>query len=123
MRVKFPLKLLKNVRELAKNNHPNEIILLLRGKKESEDIIVENLLVPPMGVGGRGFANFPPHMLPIDFSIIGTIHSHPSGRLTPSTRDLHSMYGRVMLIIGFPYKCSSISAFTKNGEQIPVKIT
>jgi proteasome lid subunit RPN8/RPN11 len=61
-------------------------------------------------------------MLPIDFSIIGTAHSHPSGRVHPSIGDLHNFYGRVMVIMGKPYKSSNVAAFTKQGENIPVRV-
>ena len=116
------MDLLQNAQELAKNNHPHEIILLLRGEKTDKDIAINDFLVPPMGVGGDGFASFPSSLLPIDFSIVGTLHSHPSGRLHPSMRDLHNMYGRIMVIIGPPYSHSSVSAFRKSGEPVEVEI-
>jgi proteasome lid subunit RPN8/RPN11 len=122
MRLKIPILLFKNAQQFAMNNHPNEIVLLLRGKMENEDIIVENLLFPPMGVGGPDFASFSPNMLPIDFSIMGILHSHPSGKLLPSPRDLNNMYGRIMMIIGPPYFLNSVAAFKKNGERIQVEI-
>ncbi|MBD3207058.1 peptidase [Candidatus Bathyarchaeota archaeon] len=122
MLIKFPIDLLRSALELAKNNHPNEIILLLRGKKAKDIITINDFLIPPMGIGGNGFASFPANMLPIDFSIVGTLHSHPSGRLSPSTRDLHNMYGRVMVIIGLPYTTNSVSAFRKSGERLAVEV-
>ena len=42
-------------------------------------------------------------MLRVDFSIMGTVHSHPSGNLTPSVADLNHFFGKVFMIIGFPY--------------------
>jgi proteasome lid subunit RPN8/RPN11 len=122
MIIKFPKKLFQNIQGLAKNNHPHEIILLLRGEKVDNNLIIQDFLLPPMGVGGVGFASFPAHMLPIDFSIIGTLHSHPSGQLQPSMKDLHSMYGRIMVIIGPPYLINSIAAYKKSGERIDIKI-
>ena len=122
MTIKFPIKLLENAQELAKNNHPHEIILLLRGEKVDNNLIINDFLLPPMGVGGTGFASFPAHMLPIDFSIIGTLHSHPSGKLRPSIRDMHNMYGRIMVIIGPPYSKNSVNAFKKSGERIDIEV-
>jgi proteasome lid subunit RPN8/RPN11 len=43
-------------------------------------------------------------MLPIDFSIVGTMHSHPSGALRPSTTDLNHFYGKIMIITAYPYR-------------------
>ena len=111
------------MQEFALSNHPNEIVVLLRGRKEKDDIIITDYLLPPFGLGGRGFASFPSHMLPIDFTIMGTAHSHPSGVITPSTGDFHNFYGRIMVIIGPPYDEPKISAYYKNGEQVDVKIS
>lgn len=111
------------MQEFAKSNHPKEIIVLLRGKREKENIIITDFLLPPFGSGGNGFASFPVHMLPIDFTIMGTAHSHPTGNLRPSTTDLHNFYGRVMMIIGPPYHESRAAAYKKSGEQIPVRFS
>ena len=116
------IEVFKAMQEFAKNNHPHEIIVLLRGKKEGDEIKVTDFLLPPFGLGGKSFASFPTHMLPIDFSIMGTAHSHPSGVLRPSTADLHNFYGRVMMIIGPPYNRLNVAAYNKQGEQIPVKL-
>jgi proteasome lid subunit RPN8/RPN11 len=113
----------KAMQEFAKSNHPNEIIVLLRGKREKDNIHITDFLLPPFGAGGRGMATFPSHMLPIDFTIMGTAHSHPSGNLRPSTTDIHNFYGRIMMIIGPPYDQPRAAAYYKSGEQIPVKFS
>ena len=113
----------KAMQEFAKSNHPNEIVVLLRGSKEGDDIHVTDFLLPPFGSGGKGSASFPSHMLPIDFTIMGTAHSHPSGVLKPSTMDFHNFYGRIMMIIGPPYEKPRAAAYYKSGEQIPVKFS
>ena len=87
----------------AKACHPKEGILLLRGKVKRDLIEVNEVEIPPLSVRGKGFSTFPTYMLPIDFSIIGTAHSHPSGALSPSTADLNNFYGRIMIIVAYPY--------------------
>ena len=111
------------MQEFARAKHPNEIILLLRGEKKGKNIYITDFLHPPFGSGGKGYASFPSHMLPIDFSIIGTAHSHPSGNLRPSTGDLHNFYGRIMIIIGPPYSKTKAAAYTKRGEKVTLSIT
>jgi proteasome lid subunit RPN8/RPN11 len=111
------------IQNFAKHNHPNEVIVLLRGFREKNDIIITDFLLPPFGSGGKGFASFPSHMLPIDFTIMGTAHSHPSGIISPSIGDFHNFYGRIMVIIGPPYDEPKVSAYYKNGEQVEVKIS
>lgn len=114
--------LLGALKEFAAFNHPNEVIVLLRGERKGDDIHITEYLIPPLSVGGSSFASFSPHLLPIDFSVMGTAHSHPSGNITPSTRDLHSFYGRILMIIGPPYDGQNIAIYDKNGESLPLNI-
>jgi len=98
--------------------------LLLRGKKSEDVIRVFELVVPPLAVHGRGFANAPLHMLPMDFSIVGTVHSHPSGNLAPSDVDFNHFFGRVLMIVGFPFAgAENVAVYNSNGEKLPLKIT
>jgi len=104
----------------AKACHPNEGVLLLRGKAGKDKIVIDEVVIPPLAVHGRGFSNFPLHMLPIDFSIVGTAHSHPSGVLHPSVGDLSNFYGRIMIITAFPYETEH-DIIALNSEGNPVK--
>ncbi len=96
--VRIERQVMESVLDYAKACHPKEGILLLRGKLRKDKTIIEEVVIPPLSVRGSGFSNFPLHMLSIDFSIVGTMHSHPSGALRPSTTDLNHFYGRVMII-------------------------
>ena len=84
--------------------HPKESILLLKGKVERKKILMNEVQIPPLATHGNTFSGFPLSRLPIDFSVIGVAHSHPSGVLRPSTTDLNQFYGRIMLITGYPYQ-------------------
>jgi proteasome lid subunit RPN8/RPN11 len=105
---------------IAREQHPREVIFLLRGKVERETIHIDDSLFPPMAVHGRSFAEFPLHMLPIDFSIIGTAHSHPSGAPTPSITDLNHFYSRIMIILSYPYTLMQAASYNARGEKIPL---
>lgn len=109
--------------EVAAGAHPREMVMLLRGWRAGGDLHISETLFPPMGVGGRGFASFPAHMLPIDLSIVGTVHSHPSGSLTPSPGDFSGFYGRVMMIVGPPFDRSAVAVYDKRGERLEVEVT
>jgi proteasome lid subunit RPN8/RPN11 len=122
MRVRVPAAVLDGVLELARGAHPRETIMLLRGRSSGGAVTIDETLFPPMGVGGRGFASFPVHMLPIDFTIVGTVHSHPSGSLRPSVGDLHNFYGRIMMIVGPPYDRGSVAAYDKQGARMTVEV-
>jgi len=116
-------ELLQMIFESAKRLYPRETLLLLRGKKKKGMIQVSELVVPPLAAHGQGFANAPLHMLPIDFSIIGTAHSHPSGNLSPSTGDLNHSLGRIIMIVGFPFvNEQNIAVYKRSGERLKLQI-
>jgi proteasome lid subunit RPN8/RPN11 len=116
--------LLQAILEGARTLYPKETILLLRGKKTGNAIIVSDLVVPPLATYGHGFARIPTHMLPIDFSIIGTLHSHPSGNVMPSSADLNHFFGKVLMIVGYPYENEKdAAAYNCGGERLPLQVT
>jgi proteasome lid subunit RPN8/RPN11 len=103
--------------------YPRESILLLRGKVEKHRIIVNDTLIPPLATHGNNFSTFPLHMLPIDFSIMGIAHSHPSGTLLPSVTDLNKFYGRIMLITAYPFQSEKdIAIFDRDGKKMKFNI-
>ncbi len=118
MKITIGRGLLESVLELARELHPQEVVLLLRGKVSRGEILIEDFLLPPFASAGLNFAQFPSHMLPIDFSIVGTAHSHPSGSASPSAADLNHFYGRVMLILAYPYRETSVAAYNSRGEWL-----
>jgi hypothetical protein len=85
--VSIPRDLLDSIYESARQLYPKETVLLLRGKKKKDTIYITDLLVAPFATYGYGFANLPFHMLPMDFSIMGMVHSHPSGDKSASDVD------------------------------------
>jgi proteasome lid subunit RPN8/RPN11 len=114
---------LNHVLRNAASMHPREMLLLLRGKKSKDQITITDLLVPPLAVHGKSFTGFQAHMLPMDFSIVGSVHSHPSGALEPSLADLHHSFGRIIVIIGFPYHNeNNVAVYTHSKEKLALKI-
>jgi proteasome lid subunit RPN8/RPN11 len=97
---------------------------MLRGKKKKDTIRIVDLVIPPLATYGNGFASYPLHLLPMDFSLVGTVHSHPSGNKTPSDVDFNHFFGRVLMIVGYPYaSLQDAVAYNSNGEEIPIEIT
>ena len=122
--VSMSKELLDSIFEGAKRLYPKETILLLRGKKKKDVIQITDLVVPPLATYGHGFANLPLHMLPLDFSLVGMVHSHPSGNLTASDVDFNHFFGRIMMIVGYPYDSQQdIVVYNCYGEKLPVSIT
>jgi len=108
----------------ARAMHPRETILLLRGKTRENQTTVTDLIVPPLATHGKGFSGFQLHRLPMDFSLIGTVHSHPSGVAKPSLADLQRSFGRIIMIVAFPYNTEeNVAVYNHSGEQITLEIT
>lgn len=102
----------------CRSMHPEEGILLLRGESNKDSIIVKELVFAPIPLTGEDFASFRSDLLPLDFSIIGVAHSHPSGVLKPSSQDLSSYYGRIMVIVGYPYQSEDdLAVFDRDGLE------
>jgi proteasome lid subunit RPN8/RPN11 len=122
--VSLSAKLLDAIFEGARRLYPRETILLLRGKKSKDSVEVRELVVPPLATHGHGFANIPLYMLPMDFSIIGTVHSHPSGNITPSPADCNHLFGSIFMIVGFPFANEqNVAVYNSRGERLPLHIT
>lgn len=117
------LSVIESILDYVRACHPKEGILLLRGRVGKDRILVDEVEIPPLAVHGRSFSNFPLHMLPIDFSVIGTAHSHPSGAPKPSIGDLNNFYGRIMIIASYPYRSQqNIAMFDREGNPINYQI-
>ena len=106
----------------CKMNHPNEGLLILKGKSKKGNVTIDGLIVPPFSESGPTFAGFPHSFLPFDLSYVGTVHSHPSGSAKPSVTDLHNFFGLVSIIVKSPYEDDDIFAWDSNGDSIKLTI-
>jgi proteasome lid subunit RPN8/RPN11 len=123
LKVSMNQELFQAILEGAKRLYPKEVILLLRGKKRKDVIEITDLLVPPLAQYGHGFSGIRLHMMPMDFSIVGTVHSHPSGNLMPSSADLNHFIGRIFMITAFPFASEKdIVAYDRDGEKLTLQI-
>ncbi len=102
----------------CKMNHPNECILILRGKSKKGNIAIDSLVIPPFSSTGPTFAGFPHSFLPFDLSYVGIVHSHPSGSARPSLTDMNNFFGLISLIVKSPYENDDIFAWDSNGNSI-----
>jgi len=102
--------------------HPNEGILILRGKSKKGDVLIDGLVIPPFAFNAHSSSGFPHYMLPGDMSYVGTVHSHPSGSARPSVTDLNNFFGLISLIVRFPYGNNDIFAWNSNGNHVKLII-
>jgi len=111
---------LQMIMEASKDSYPREFGALLRAEG---NIIYEIALVPGT-IQSERYTLFYMYNKPIDFSIVGSVHSHPSGVTLPSDEDLHmfSMTGSVHIIVGYPFNLENYSAYDRSGNRIQVDI-
>lgn len=104
----------------CKINHPDEMILILKGHSKKGKMFVESLVVPPFNETAPTFAGFPSNQLPFDADYIGMAHSHPIGTAEPSLEDLNNFFGLVSIIVKAPYEDEDILAWDSSGNSIPI---
>ena len=122
--VEVPKDILDAIYAGAKQLYPRESFLLLRGKKSKGVIKITDLVLAPFAVHGRGFAHFNPYMFSGDFAIVGTVHSHPSGNISPSHVDMNYFFGRILMIVGYPFEGQTcVAAYDSHAERLPIEIT
>ena len=113
----------ESILSYAQMFHPRESILILKGKIDKKKLVVTDVQIPPLATHGSTFSGFPLSRLPIDFSVVGVAHSHPSGALRPSVTDLNKFYGRLMLITAYPYQTEqNIIILDKQGNPQKFKV-
>lgn len=105
----------------ARSAYPNEFGGVLRADPPG---VISELLLLPGTTAGRSHANFQLYMLPADLTVVGTIHSHPSGALHPSDADLglFRRWGRRHIIVGAPFGPGSWRAYDGNGEEVRLEV-
>jgi proteasome lid subunit RPN8/RPN11 len=122
--IEIPQDILECIYAGAKQLYPRESFLLLRGKKSKGVIKITDLVLAPFAAHGNGFASFNPYMFSGDFTLVGTVHSHPSGNISPSHVDMNYFFGRILMIVGYPFEgLRCIAAYDSHAERMPVQIT
>ncbi|MFQ6013710.1 MAG: Mov34/MPN/PAD-1 family protein, partial [Thermoplasmata archaeon] len=97
------------VLEASRDSYPMEFGAILR----AEEGVVSELLLVPGTIGGQSHAIFHLHNLPVDFTVVGTVHSHPSPDPRPSRQDLEffQRIGYLHIIAAHPYDDASWRAW------------
>lgn len=119
----FSRSVVEGMLAAAREAHPREALMLLRGRFKGDRLVVEELLIPPLAVHGIGFASFNPYLLPLDPFIVGVAHSHPSGSPRPSLEDLDSAIGYIVVVVSYPYSgTSDVHVYSARGVEVPFEV-
>lgn len=110
------------IKESARSSHPKEFAGLLSVGDDKE--IISEVVLLPGTISGSRHAIYRLTMAPVDYSIVGTVHSHPSPYPVPSEADINffQKYGRVHIIIAMPYNDTSWKAYDFNGKEIHLEV-
>ncbi len=112
--------LIDAINEAAVQTYPNEFVAALRAEKG----VINEMLMLPGTISGETSGTLQLHMLPIDFSVVGSVHSHPGHSARPSDADLafFSHFGSVHIITCLPFDRTSWRAYNLAGERIELKV-
>jgi len=122
--IQVPKDIMDTIYAGAKQLYPRESFLLLRGKSSKGVIKITDLILAPFTAHGHGTVHFNPYMFSGDFSLVGTVHSHPSGNISPSNVDMNYFFGRILMIVGYPFEgLGCVAAYNGRAERLPVDIT
>ena len=116
----LPTDVLESIISYCKMNHPDEGVLILKGKSKNGKITINGLVIPPFNHTEPTFAGLPQSFLPFDLSYVGTVRSHPNGSAEPSVEDLQNFFGLVSVIVKSPYDEESVFAWDGSGNSIPL---
>lgn len=111
---------LEMICEAAKASHPNEFGATMR----AEHGIITELILVPGTLGGDRHAILPLGYLPVDPSIVGTVHSHPGPHAIPSDADqqLFRGFGHTHIIIAEPYTFDTWVAYDHDSREVDLDI-
>ncbi|MFQ5891990.1 MAG: metalloprotease [Candidatus Methanofastidiosia archaeon] len=119
MKVEIEREALDFILEASKNTYPNEFAAFLR---EKSGRITEIIFAPGVVFGRRG-ALLSRFLLPIDPSICGSVHSHPTST-KPSLADLNffSSFGKYHILVCFPFEMENVEVYSKKGKLLDFRV-
>ncbi len=108
------------IMEASKDSYPKEFGAFLR----AHDNIIYEIALLPGTIQGSVHVIFPMYSIPLDFTYVGSVHSHPSGVTLPSDEDLHmfSNTGPIHIIVGYPYNMNNYAAYDRKGNPVKLEV-
>ena len=118
---KIKREILDDVLQASSNLDPLEFFAMLACSKQ-KGMIDEFVVVP--AEYSRNSVLIKQWLIPFDRSIIGTIHSHPSGQSVPSHMDRQNFakFGEIHLITFPPFSSQSFEVFDSQGRRTKIAV-
>jgi len=104
----------------SKSQHPKEFGAFMRAEKG----VITEILLAPGRVAGNAHTIFSVWNMPVDASICGSVHSHPSPYPIPSDADkqFFSHTGHTHIIIASPYTEKTWRAYDATAAPIELAV-
>jgi proteasome lid subunit RPN8/RPN11 len=108
------------VHEAAKESFPKEFVAAMRAEKG----VITEILLFPGSYSNEHSAFMQLYNMPIDLSVVGTVHSHPGPSNRPSAADIHLFgnYGSTHVITCLPFDMSSWQAYDYKGDKVKLEV-
>lgn len=112
--------LLKLVLAASQSSHPHEFAALLR----AEDNVISDVLLVPGTTSNDTSAHMLLDMMPLDLSIVGSVHSHPVHDLRYSDEDLRMFGSKGMynIIVAYPYSEGDWICYDTHGDRVDLPV-
>ncbi len=122
MEWKLKRSLLRQLMRAAQTVYPNEFISMVAVSPTDKNLVSEFVILP--AEFGRVHSNIRADLMPVDPTIVGTVHSHPSPSTQASGQDKEtfSRLGRFHLILGYPFDDACFTAYDSSGRRVRVEI-
>ncbi len=106
--------------EASKSTHPHEFAGLLR----SDGRLITEVLLVPGTTSDEGSASMLLDMMPLDTSIVGSVHSHPVHdlRFSRADLDMFGAKGYYNIIVAYPYTGVDWLCYSPAGERIDLPV-
>ncbi len=106
--------------EASKSTHPHEFAGLLR----SDGHIISEVVLVPGTTSDEGSAYMLLHMMPMDTSIVGSVHSHPVRdlRFSEADIDMFGAKGYYNIIVAYPYTDRDWVCYNPAGEKVSLPV-
>ncbi len=106
--------------EASKSTHPHEFAGLLR----SDGRLISEVVLVPGTFSDEGSAHMLLHMMPLDMSIVGSVHSHPVRdlRFSEADIDMFGAEGYYNIIVAFPYTDNDWVCYSPDGEKVSLPV-
>jgi proteasome lid subunit RPN8/RPN11 len=106
--------------EASKSTHPHEFAGLLR----SDGRLISEVLLVPGTTSDDSSARMLLDMMPLDLSVVGSVHSHPVPDLRFSEADINMFgaKGHYNIIVAYPYTDRDWVCYNPSGEKVNLPV-